>query len=88
MYRVTMGKEVKPQHDLEKSKHLNKLDEAFGFMCIHISRELIFHIDGLKIPREVWLNIESLFGNQDELRGHILENELIALQPSNLETIQ
>ena len=37
----------------EKSKNLNKLDEAFGFMCIHISREIIFHLDGLKTPREV-----------------------------------
>ena len=54
MYRVTMGKEVEPQQLLEKSKYLNKLDEAFGFMCIHISRELLFHIDGLKTPKEVW----------------------------------
>ena len=54
LYRVTMGKEVKPQQPLEISKYLNKLDETFGFMCIHISRELIFHLDGLKTPREVW----------------------------------
>ena len=32
---------------------MNKLDEAFGFMCIHISRELLFHLDGLKTPREL-----------------------------------
>ena len=52
LYKVTMGKEVEPQHPLEKSKYLNKLDESFGFMCIHISRELLFHLDGLKNPRE------------------------------------
>ena len=60
--------------------------EEFGFMCIHISRELLFHLDGLKTPKEVWDNIESLFGNHDELRGHILENDIIALQPKNFET--
>ena len=51
---VTTGKEVESQHPPDKSKYLNKLDEAFGFIKIHISRELIFHIDGLKNPRELW----------------------------------
>ena len=65
LYRVTMGKEVKPQQPLEKSKYLNKLDESFGFMCIHISRDLIFHLDGLKTLREVCMQLESLFSKQD-----------------------
>ena len=80
--------EVEPRAAIEKSKYLNKLDEAFGFICIHISREFLFHLDGLKTPWEVCLKLESLFGKQDELRGHILENELIALQPSSFKTIQ
>ena len=88
LYRVTLGKEVEPQQPLKKLKYLNKLDEAFGFMCIHISRELLFHLDGLKTLRELWKKIESLFGKKGELRGHILENELISLQPNNFETIQ
>ena len=53
LYMVTMGKDVEPQQPLEKLKYLNKLDEAFGFMCIHISRELLFHLDRLKTPKEV-----------------------------------
>ena len=57
-------------------------------MCIHISRELLFRLDGLRTPKEVWDKLESWFGKQNELRGHILENELIALQPNNFETIQ
>ena len=88
MYMVTMGKEVEPQQTLEKLKYLNKLDEAFGFMCIHIYKELLFHLDGLKTPKEVWDKFESLSGRKDELRGHILENELIVLQPNKFETIQ
>ena len=85
---VTMGKEGESRAAIKKSKYLNKLDEAFGLMCIHISIELLFHIVELKTPREVWLKLESMFGNKDEIRGHILENELIALQPNNFETIQ
>ena len=57
LYKVTMGKEVKPLIVIENSKYLNKLDEAFGFMCIHISREFLFHLDSLKTPREVWKSI-------------------------------
>ena len=53
LHSVTMGKEVEPQATIEKSKYLNKLDEAFDFMCTHISKELLFHLNGLKTPREV-----------------------------------
>ena len=88
LYRFTMGKEVKPHQALEKLKYLTKLDEDFGFISIHISGEFIFHLHGLKNLREVWLMLELLFGNKYELRGHILENELISLQPSNFVTIQ
>ena len=87
LYRVTMGREVEPQQPLENSRHMNKLDGEFGFMCIHISRELLFHLDGLRTPKEVWDKVESLFGKHDELRGYILENELIALQPNKFENI-
>ena len=82
-----MGREVEPQQYLKKFKYPNKLDETFGFMGIHISRELLFHLDGLKTPKEVWDKLESLFGKHEELKGHILENELITLQPSDFETI-
>ena len=88
LYRVTMGREVKLQQPLDNSKHLNKLDEAFGFMCIHISRELLFHLDGLRTPKSVWDNLKSLFGKQDDVRDYILENEPNALHPNNFETIQ
>ena len=79
LFRMTMGREAEPQQYVEKSKFLNRLDEAFSFMCIHISRDLLFHLEGLRTPKETWDNLEYLFGKQDDLRGHILENELIAL---------
>ena len=41
-YKVTMGKEAKPQQPTGKSKYLINKDESFCFMSIHIW-ELLFH---------------------------------------------
>ena len=87
-YRVTMGNEVEPNFTVEKSKYFNRLDEAFGMICLSILRDLLFHVDIIDTPNEVWLNIESLFGKTDEMRGHQLENELILLSPTHFEMIQ
>ena len=87
MFRMKMGREVEPQQYVEKNKFLNRLNEAFGFMCIHISRDILFHLGGLKTLKETWEKLESLFGNQDELWGNILENDLITLHSSSFETI-
>ena len=85
---MTMGRETKPHRPDDKNKFLNHLDEAFDFLCTHISRDLLFHLKGLRTPKESWVNIEVLFGNKDELQGHILENELVSLHPSSFETIE
>ena len=53
MYKMKMGREVEPQQYVEKSKFLNKLDESFDFICIHIYREILFHFEGLRTPKEV-----------------------------------
>ena len=37
--------------------------------------------------KEARENIEYLFGKQDELRGNILENDIIALQPNSFQSI-
>ena len=87
LFRVTMGIEVEPNFAVEKTKHFNKLDEAYGFLCLSISRELLFHLDSLTSPKEVWEKLESLFGKTNELRGHQLENELISLSPTHYDTI-
>ena len=65
--RIIFGREVKPHHPDEKNKFLNYLDEAFGYLCTHISRDLIFHLEGLRTPKEAWENIEVFFGKQDEI---------------------
>ena len=70
LFRVTMGTEVEPNSVVEKAKHFNKLDKAYGLLCLSISREFFFHLDNLISPMEVWENLESLFGKTDELHDH------------------
>ena len=67
LYKVTMGKKVEPNSAVEKAKYFNRLNEAYGLLCLSISRELLFHIDSLTTPNEVWVKLESLFGKTDEL---------------------
>ena len=52
LLRMTMGREIEPQQHVEKNKFLNHLDEAFGFMCTHISQDLFFHLEGLRTPKK------------------------------------
>ena len=87
LYKVTMGTENEPNYVLEKSKYFNRLDEAFGMLCISISRDILFHVDSLTTPNEVWINIKSLFGNTDKMRGHQLKIELITCSPTQFEMI-
>ena len=53
IFRVTMGTEVEPNSIVEKAKYYNKLDEEYRFLCLSISREILFHLDSLTSPKEV-----------------------------------
>ena len=88
LYRVTMGIEMELNSVVEKAKYFNRLDESFGMLCLSTSRDILFHVDSLGTPNEFFLNLESLFGKADEMRGHQLENGLISLSPAHYETIQ
>ena len=65
LYRVTMGTEVEPNSVVEKSKLFNRIDEAFGMICLNISRDLLFHVYSLSNPNELWLKLEALFKKND-----------------------
>ena len=86
-YKVTMDMEVELNHVFDKVKYRNKLDEANGFMCLSYSRDILFHITGLKTPNETWDQLGTLFDKQDDLRIYQLENELISLNPGNFKTM-
>ena len=68
LYRMTMGRENEPHHPPKKNKFLNRLDEAFGLLCAHISIYLLFHLEGLKIPKEAWEKLKFLFVKHDEIQ--------------------
>ena len=57
IYKVTMEIEAEPNVAIEKIKWHNKRDEAYGLLCLSISRDLLFHLDGLTSPNEVWENL-------------------------------
>ena len=88
LYKVTMEIEVEPNAFVDKIKLYNKRDAAYGLLCLSISRDLLFHLDGLKSPNEVWENIVEIFGKRDEMRGHQIENEWISLRPNRFESLQ
>ena len=66
----------------------NRMDEAYCLLCLSISRDLLFHLDGLTSPNHVWEKFKNLFGNKNEMRGLQLENDLISLSPRNFESLQ
>jgi hypothetical protein len=62
LYRLTMNTEAEPTSAIEKSKYLNRMDEAFRTICSLISPELLFHISSCKTPNEAWTTMEGIFG--------------------------
>src|SRR5713101_723282 len=81
-----MDTEEEPGTAIDKSRFLNKKDEAFGFLCLSLSWDLLFHLLGLNTPKEIWDKLETLYGKQDDLRVYKLENELMSHYPSNFKT--
>ena len=69
LYSVTMETEANTNTTTEKIQWHNRRDEVYGLLCLSISRDLLFHFDGLTSCNEVWENIEEIFGNIDEMRG-------------------
>ena len=79
-----METESEPIHYVDKEKYWNRLDEAYGCLCLSISWDILFHINGMKTPKQVWDKLASLFDKQDDPRIYQLENELILfIQPTS-----
>ena len=68
LYRVIMDTKEEPTSVIDKARFLNKKDEAFRFLCLSVSRDLLFHLSGLKNPKEIWDKLETLCGKKDDLR--------------------
>ena len=52
-YRVTMATKVNPDAAAEKIKWHNRRDEAYGLLCLSISRDLLFHLGSLIFPKGI-----------------------------------
>ena len=87
LYKVAMDTEIEPNHVVDNPRYQNNLDEAFGFMCLSISKDIHFYVTGLKNLKEIWDKLADLFAKQDDMRIYRLENELISLHPSNFKTL-
>ena len=74
IYRTTIAIEVEPNATIEKIKWHNRRDEAYGILCLSISRDLLFHLNSLTSLNEVWEKLEDIFGKTDEMIGHKIKN--------------
>ena len=64
LYRVSMDLKNEPNSVVEKDKWNNRLDEEYGLLWLSIFLDLLFHLDGLTTPNQVWTKLEFLFGVQ------------------------
>ena len=64
------------------------MDEAYKALCMNISLELLFNISSCKTTNDVWNTMKGLFGNKYEMKGHMLEVDLLSLDPLSIENIQ
>ena len=62
LYRVTMDTEEELGSAIDKSRFLNKKDEAFIFLCLSVSWDLLFHLSRLKTPKKIWGKLEWKVG--------------------------
>ena len=52
LFRLIEEIEAVPALENDKEKYLNRLDEAHGHLLSSVSRDLQFHIQGLKTPKD------------------------------------
>ena len=88
LYRIATGQETKPIDGDKAAKWENKQDQAQGLIGMSIAQDLRFHIQEIDSPHEAMKKLNTVFGIQNEIRSHQLENELLYLDPNNLSSIE
>jgi hypothetical protein len=82
------GSEKEPTTAVENIKYFNKLYEAIWMIFLSISIDLLFHVSRATTPDVVWTTLEGLFGKQDAMRVHQLENELISISTIHFRNLK
>jgi hypothetical protein len=88
LYRLNMNTETKATSDIEKSKYLNRMYETFRTICSLISLDLLFHISSCKTPIDAWNTMGGIFEKWDDMRVHMIEVELLTLDPKHFDKLQ
>ena len=52
-----MDIEEEPASVTNKARFLNNKDDAFRFLCLFVSWDLLFHLSGLKTPKEICVDV-------------------------------
>jgi hypothetical protein len=53
-----------------------------------ISRDLMFHLQEIDHPDEAWENLESMFGKDNIIQAHQLENQIFTVSPNYFSCIE
>ena len=88
IYRIATRLKTKPSNDDKVAKWENKQDQARGLIRISIAQDLWFHVLDIETPHEALDKLNTVFGIQNQIRAHQLENELLTLDPNNLSSIE
>jgi len=83
-----MVTKTKPTLALNKTRWVNRKDEATILLLELISITLWFHFATCNTPNNIWTTLEGLFGKKDEMQGHMLEVEMNTLDPKSFDNIQ
>ena len=85
LYRIATGQETKPSAEDKAAKWENKQDQAQGLIGMSIAQDIRFHILNIDTLDEALEKLKNVFGIQNQIRAHQLENELLTLDPNNLD---
>ena len=76
-------------HDAKKKVKWDNINESsHGFIGMHITPNLRFHLDALDSLVEAWKQLNIVFGLKTEIQVHRLENQLHTLDPCNFYSIE
>jgi hypothetical protein len=54
LYQTTMETKVDPDFAKEKIDFFNRYNMGLGCICLFISPEIMYHVESLSTPDEIW----------------------------------
>lgn len=88
LYRITLGTKTTATEVDKLVKWANKNDSTCGLIDKSVSPELRFHLQNIDDPDKSWTKLNTIFGTQNEIHTHQLENEFLTLDPNNFSCME